>query len=278
MVPNRKLTWAAIGVVAIVAAVTAVVTGVIDPLVRSVGRTIFGEDNLVVRVVSRLGDAGNPNVHQKKPLLVTGRLSRLPTALTIASTCLRRQGRVVPSTSAADRSSRRADNRWPPGSRARRRPTGDTRAPRSAATRQPPRRRKPRSTTPGARRRRRGDASGAVQLRDGGRHGHYDPGHQQHQRPVQVAAEGDAREVGRADAPRHDGVGDAHAHLRELRDDEGHGEHAERAEFRQHWPAIHRMHRVLGERRRILQQARKDADRAAIPAGLQNVVAGAAEK
>ena len=30
-------------------------------------------------------------------------------------------------------------------------------------------------------------------MRDGRRHGDHDPGHQQHQRPVQIAAEGDAR-------------------------------------------------------------------------------------
>ena len=35
-------------------------------------------------------------------------------------------------------------------------------------------------------------------------------------------------------------------------DHDGHGEHAERAEFRQRWPAIHGMRRVLSERRRLL--------------------------
>ena len=96
-------------------------------------------------------------------------------------------------------------------------------------------------------------ASRPVQLRNRRRHRHHDPRHEQHQRPVQVAAEGDAREVRGAHAPRHDGVGDPHAHLRKLRDDDGHGEHAERAELRQGWPAIHGMRRGSSERRRILQ-------------------------
>ena len=71
------------------------------------------------------------------------------------------------------------------------------------------------------------------------------------------------RSVSRAYPSRHDGVGDTHAHLRELRDDDGHGEHAERAELRHHWPAIHGMRRVLSERPRYNTDARpthEDAD------------------
>lgn len=61
--PNRKLTWAAIGVVAILAAVTAFVTGLVDPLIGAVGHSIFGEDDVDVRVVSVLGVAGNRDVY-----------------------------------------------------------------------------------------------------------------------------------------------------------------------------------------------------------------------
>ena len=79
-----------------------------------------------------------------------------------------------------------------------------------------------------------GEPAGTVHLRYRWRHRHDDAGHQQHQRKVQVAAEGDPGEVRGAHSASHDGIGHAHTHLGELGGDDRHGKRTERAELPQH--------------------------------------------
>ena len=87
------------------------------------------------------------------------------------------------------------------------------------------------------------DSTSAVQLGYGRRHRQDDSGHQEHRGPEETAAQRHPGQVRGTHSPRHHGVRDTHAHLRELGNDDRRREHAKPTELRQHGLGSHGLNR-----------------------------------